>query len=154
MFERFTTGARDAVMTHAPAEARRRGDRRVGTEHLLLAVLHDPQAADLLGVSVAAAREALAALDELALAAVGISALGVQRSEIPAPAKRAPFTSGAKAALSRALAAARRSRAGEVTAAHLLLALLAGQRTDPATDVLAEQGVDRAAAHARIVAAG
>ncbi|MEV5500564.1 Clp protease N-terminal domain-containing protein [Nonomuraea fuscirosea] len=56
-------------MAHAPAEARRRGDRRVGTEHLLRGVLHEAEAAQALGADVESARSALAVLDDAALAA-------------------------------------------------------------------------------------
>lgn len=42
MFERFTTGARTAVI-NAQVEARSLGHDRIGTEHLLLALLADPQ---------------------------------------------------------------------------------------------------------------
>lgn len=41
MFERFTEAAR-ALMLEAQAQREARGDRRVGTEHLLLALLVDP----------------------------------------------------------------------------------------------------------------
>ncbi|MEV6207666.1 Clp protease N-terminal domain-containing protein [Kitasatospora sp. NPDC051914] len=41
MFERFTDGARRVVM-QAQVEARELGHEQVGTEHLLLGVLHDP----------------------------------------------------------------------------------------------------------------
>lgn len=150
MFERFTAGARAAVVAHAPAEARRRGDRRVGTEHLLLGVLHEAEAAQALGVDVESARSALAVLDDAALAAIGVDARGVERATISAPSKRTPFTSGAKAALSRAVAVARRDPARRVTAVHLLAGLLDGDRTDPASDVLTELGVDRVTARARL----
>ncbi|WP_329081319.1 MULTISPECIES: Clp protease N-terminal domain-containing protein [unclassified Streptosporangium] len=150
MFERFTAGARAAVVAHAPAEARRRGDRRIGTEHLLLGVLHEAEAAQALGADVESARSALAVLDDAALAAVGVDAHGVERAMISAPSKRMPFTSGAKAALSRAIAVARRSPARRVTAVHLLVGLLDGDRTDPASDVLTELGVDRVTARARL----
>ncbi|MGV9304338.1 MULTISPECIES: Clp protease N-terminal domain-containing protein [Streptosporangiaceae] len=150
MFERFTAGAQAAVVAHAPAEARRRGDRRIGTEHLLLGVLHEAEAAQALGADVESARSALAVLDDAALAAIGVDARGVERAMISAPSKRMPFTSGAKAALSRALVVARRSRARRVTAVHLLVGLLDGDRTDPASDVLTELGVDRVTARARL----
>lgn len=150
MFERFTAGARAAVMTHAPAEARQRGDRRVGTEHLLLGVLHDIGAARILGVDVDSARSALAALDEAALAAIGLDARGVECALTPAPSKRMPFTSGAKATLAWALAVAKRTGARQITATHLLAGLLDGDRTDPATDVFTKLNVDRPAVRARL----
>jgi ATP-dependent Clp protease ATP-binding subunit ClpA len=43
MFERFTAGARTAVV-RAQAEARALGHGWIGTEHLLLAAVHDPEA--------------------------------------------------------------------------------------------------------------
>ena len=54
-----------SVLTSAAEEARRRGDRRVGTEHLLLGLLHEPdsKAARALGVSLEDARLASDALD-------------------------------------------------------------------------------------------
>jgi ATP-dependent Clp protease ATP-binding subunit ClpA len=60
--QRFGLGR---VYRDATAEARRRGDRRVGTEHLALALLADPESvtARALGVSLTAARDALRALD-------------------------------------------------------------------------------------------
>lgn len=151
MFERFTAGTRAAVTVHAPTEARRRGDRRVGTEHLLLGVLHDVEAAQTLGVDIETARSALAALDEAALAAIGIDARGVERATITESSTRLPFTSGAKATLSKALAVARRTGARRIAVVHLLAGLLDGDRTDPATSVLAEVGVDRVAVRARVV---
>ena len=73
MFEHFAAGARTAV-TAALEEARHRGDRRLGTEHLLLGVLHARELDPLgeLGLDLPRARAALAALDVAALAAVGM----------------------------------------------------------------------------------
>ena len=44
MFERFTTGAR-AVVTGAQTEARALHHDHIGTEHVLLALLADPEGA-------------------------------------------------------------------------------------------------------------
>lgn len=84
MFERFTTDARSAVV-EAQGHARRRGDRRIGCEHLLLAVSGSttPVGDVLRGYGItAAAIEATLDLrrhaapfqdiDEQALAAIGI----------------------------------------------------------------------------------
>lgn len=150
MFERFTSETRAAVTTHAQAEARRRGDRRIGTEHLLLGVLHDPVAARHLGTDLAAVRATLAALDDTALSAIGLDTSGTARSAIPAPTKRTPFSSGAKTTLSRAVAAARHARARQITTTHLLLGLLDGDHTDPATEVLTALAVNPAAVRARL----
>lgn len=91
MFEQFATGARAAV-TSALEEARLRGDRRIGTEHLLLGVLHEPGslAVRSLGTDLEAARTALDVLDRSALAAIGIDVQGVERPPIPASRKRTP----------------------------------------------------------------
>ncbi|NEA46962.1 Clp protease N-terminal domain-containing protein, partial [Streptomyces sp. SID10815] len=51
MFEQFAAGARAAV-TSAVDEAALRGDRRIGTEHLLLGVLHEPGAVRALGADL------------------------------------------------------------------------------------------------------
>jgi len=44
MFERFTTAAREVVI-NSQQEARRLGHPFIGTEHLLLGLIHDPQGA-------------------------------------------------------------------------------------------------------------
>ena len=56
----------------ASEEARRRGDRRAGTDHLLLALLEDPSVEVVLGVSLQQARQALESLDQEALGALGM----------------------------------------------------------------------------------
>jgi hypothetical protein len=63
----------------AREEARRRGDRKVGTEHLILGLLREPLLAQALGCDLQTARDALDAIDQDALAAVGIGA-SVQRT--------------------------------------------------------------------------
>ncbi|MFC6085123.1 Clp protease N-terminal domain-containing protein, partial [Sphaerisporangium aureirubrum] len=62
------------VVKAALDEARRRGSRRMGTEHLLLGLLRLPAspAARALGVDLAEARSTLDALDRAALRAIGI----------------------------------------------------------------------------------
>ncbi len=159
MFERFARSTRTAV-TDAVAEAGRRGDRRVGTEHLLLGLLDDPAgvAAVQLGVDVAGARAALDALDAQALASVGIDVTGFQPPP-PRPAPRAlgpgrvPFTAAAKETLGRTVRSASVRRAGRIEPADLLLALLDCATPDPAGELLDRFGVDRAAVRARLLAA-
>ena len=58
-----------ATAVHAREEARRRGDRRVGTDDLLLGLLREPAVAQVLGCDLGAAREALDAMDRDALVA-------------------------------------------------------------------------------------
>jgi len=152
MFERFTRAAR-FVVTSAVAEAQRRGDRRVGTEHLLLGVLHEREsaAARALGVDLGSAREALDSLDAEALKAVGIDAGAASAAAAVPPARgRLPFTSAAKGALQQALAEAVRDRSRRIGPTHLLLGLLGDGGTaasgtpNPAADVLTHLGVDAA----------
>src|SRR6516225_5982938 len=61
-----------AVYLRASEEARRRGDRRTGTDHLLLGLLEDPSVEVMLGVSLQQARQALESLDHEALGALGL----------------------------------------------------------------------------------
>ncbi len=61
-----------AICLQAGEEARRRGDRRTGTDHVLLALLEDPSIEAVLGVSLQQARQALESLDQEALGAVGL----------------------------------------------------------------------------------
>ena len=96
------------------------------------------------------ARKALSDLDETALAAVGVDARGIERAPVSAKAGHLPFTSGAKATLTRSLTEARRAQARRITTAHLLLGLVDGDRDDPASEVLATLGVDREQLRARL----
>jgi ATP-dependent Clp protease ATP-binding subunit ClpA len=140
---------RARVIISAMAETRLRGDRRLGTEHLLLALLgEDAGVARALGVDVEAARAALDALDRAALASIGIE-LGEFRPGGPvASGKRTPLTSAARAVLHRAVKQSGRPK--RVTAEHLLLSLLACQRPDPAVELLAQLGIDPQAARNRL----
>ena len=71
-----------AVYLQASEEARRRGDRRTGTEHLLLALLEDPSIEIMLGVSLQQARKALESLDHEALGALGLGS-GTEAPPLP-----------------------------------------------------------------------
>src|SRR6266705_657818 len=90
MVRRLSADARKMLLTSAAGEARRRGDRRLGTEHLLLGLLHDAGSppARALGVSLEAARAASGDLDLAALAAVGIRVEHAGRAPEPLPARR------------------------------------------------------------------
>jgi hypothetical protein len=57
----------------ASEEARRRGDRRAGTDHLLLGLLEEPEIEAVLGVSLPEARVRLDSLDREALVALGVA---------------------------------------------------------------------------------
>lgn len=149
----LTEDARKAVLTYATEDARRRGDRRLGTDHLLLGLLHDTgsPAAKALGVSLADARAASDALDVAALAAVGVEveALG-EGTHSSFGRGFPPLTSGARAAVKRAIDEARPFKSGRVDTTHFLLALLSLRRPDPAAELLAALGVDPAAVRARL----
>ena len=69
-----------AICLRAGEEARRRGDRRTGTDHILLALFEAPSIEAALGVSLQQARQALESLDRQALVALGL------RSGADAPA--------------------------------------------------------------------
>jgi aryl-alcohol dehydrogenase-like predicted oxidoreductase len=99
MVKRLSEDARRSVLGSAATEAHHRGDRRLGTDHLLLGLLHDPagEPARALGVDLATARAADEALDRDALAAVGIGAEGLTLQAETAAARRPPLTSGARA---------------------------------------------------------
>ena len=142
MFERFTETARNAV-TCSVEEAGRRGDRRVGTDHLLLGVLHDPAIALLLGVDLERARAESRALDRQALAAIGINIGGFNLTVAPKKSTRAPFTSGVRSVLPRAFTLATAEKARRIETKHLLLALLERESPDPAAALLTELQIDR-----------
>jgi ATP-dependent Clp protease ATP-binding subunit ClpA len=153
MVRRLSEDARTLVLNAAAEEARRRGDRRLGTDHLLLGLLHGPaaEAASALGVDLASARAAQDALDRAALAAVGIHASDPGPIEDAAgPRRRPPLTSGARAVFKRAVEQARPRRSGRIGTRHFLLALLACERPDPAAELLHQLGVDPAVVRDRL----
>ena len=69
------------------SEARRRGDRRTGTDHILLALFEDPLIEVVLGVSLQQAHQALESLDHEALGALG---LGSGADAPPLPIRAVP----------------------------------------------------------------
>jgi ATP-dependent Clp protease ATP-binding subunit ClpA len=144
MFERFSTGARSAVRC-AVDEAARRGDRRVGTEHMLLGLLAAPvgEIADALGIDLARARTELAAMDAQALASVGVDvpdALGAL--PLGRGTQRLPFTAGAREVLAGSLRIAAVDRGRRIEPRHVLLALLGRPAPDPAAVLMARLGID------------
>jgi hypothetical protein len=76
-----------AICLRASEEARRRGDRRTGSDHILLALLEDPSIEAVLGVSLQQARQALESLDHEALVALG---LGSGADAPPLPMRAVP----------------------------------------------------------------
>ncbi|GII85072.1 hypothetical protein Ssi03_30620 [Sphaerisporangium siamense] len=144
-----------AVVKAALAEARRRGDRRLGTEHLFLGLLHDPASATAraVGVSLADARAAMDALDRAALLAIGID-VGAFPDDVPVPRRHPPVTmsavtSSARATLDQAVrSTTRRTRA--TAPAHLLRALLDRRPPDPVAALISYLHIDPATVHTHI----
>jgi ATP-dependent Clp protease ATP-binding subunit ClpA len=153
MVMRLSEDARRLLLAAATEEARRRGDRRLGTDHLLLGLLHEGsgEAASALGVDLASARAAQDALDRAALAAVGIHVGDLGPIEhAPGARRHLPLTSGARAVFKRAVEQVRPRKRGRIATRHFLLALLACQRPDPAAELLHELGLDPAVVRERL----
>ncbi len=143
MFERFASSTRTAV-EHGAQEAGRRGDRRIGTEHLLLGVLHDRQTAEVVGLSVDQVRVKADTLDAKALEAIGLPIGDFRPAVRPRTLSRTPFTSGAKAVLQSTVSFTAAERSRRILPRHLLLALLERREPDPAAALLVECDVDTA----------
>ncbi|WP_329131068.1 hypothetical protein OG552_09095 [Streptomyces sp. NBC_01476] len=127
------------VLDLAREEANLRGDRRIGTDHLLLALLHDPAAppARALGVTLTEGRDALESLDRGALASLGIRLDGPLAPPPVRGQRRLPFNSAARTAIGAAKHEAEHERRGRrIEPRHLLLALLNARHPDPAADLL------------------
>ena len=149
---------------YAREEARRRGDRRVGTEHLVLGVLREPDLAQALGCDLGAAREALDAMDRDALVAVGIDraldappvptrepALGGRRPSLKAVlTDHLPMTPVAKKVLEESGKGRHRRPADGWSVHAVLAALLRLAAPDPGAALLDALDVDRAAVGARL----
>jgi len=139
------------ISMQAGEEARRRGDRRTGTDHVLLALMEDPSIEVALGVSLQQARQALESLDHEALAALG---LGSETDAPPLPMRVVPkrpkfkdvmkkdrlrMTPAAKKVLEDAVRPNRRKT--QVTAQQVLAQILTLQPPDPAAVLLDALGV-------------
>ena len=135
-----------AIYMRASEEARRRGDRRTGTDHLLLALLEDPSTEGMLGVSLQQARQALESLDQEALGALGMGS-GTDAPSLPmravpkkprlrdaASKDRLRITPAAKKVLEEASKPNRRRL--QVTAQQVLAQILTLQPPDPAAVLL------------------
>ena len=130
-----------ATYYDARDEAIRRGDRVIGTEHLVLALLIDPAspAAKALGCDLDSARRALDALDDQALAAIGVQP-GITAGPVAARATgRLRLTPAAKAIITGVRDVRKNRRAG---LGMVLNGLLGLSRPDPAAELLAALGVD------------
>ena len=149
-----------AICLRAGEEARRRGDRRAGTDHLLLALFEDPSVEVVLGVNLQQARQALESLDHQALGAVG---LGSGADAPPLPMRAVPkkprlrdaaskdrlrITPAAKKVLEEASKPNRRRL--QVTSQQVLAQILALQPPDPAVVLLGALGVNTSEVRRRL----
>ena len=130
-FSRFTPRARHSISA-AAEEARERRHDQVSPEHIALGLLHEPEglavkAIEALGVSSAAAREALAAV---------LPPASVQE---PVPG-RIPFTPGAKKVTQLAVRDALRLGHNYIGTEHLLLGVLEYEQASGG-GVLTELGI-------------
>ncbi len=149
-----------AIYLQASEEARRRGDRRAGTDHLLLALAEDPGVEVVLGVTLQQARQALASLDHEALAALGLGS-GADAPALPmravpkkprlrdvATKDRLRMTPAAKKVLQDAVRPNRRK--DQVTASQVLAQILTLQPPDPAAALLGALGVNTSEVRRRL----
>ena len=129
MFERFTGGARRAVVL-AQEEARLLNHGYIGTEHLLLGVLHDSgPAADALQAQGLTLHDVRAAVEAR-----------VKRGD-STPSGHIPFTPHAKTALEMGLRSALDIGHNYIAGPHLLLGLLRIEDSQ-AVKLLADSGID------------
>jgi hypothetical protein len=149
-----------AIYLRASEEARRRGDRRTGTDHLLLALLEEPSIEALLGVSLQKARQVLESLDQEALGALGLgSGIDAPPLAIRAVPKKPRIRDVAQRDRLRMAPAAKKvleaaskpnRRKLQVTSHQVLAQLLALQTPDPAAVLLAALGVDTSEVQQRV----
>ncbi|GAA5077397.1 ATP-dependent Clp protease ATP-binding subunit ClpA [Thermocatellispora tengchongensis] len=176
MFERFTKAARDAVV-QAQQEARTLGHGRIGTEHILLAMLSatDRPPAQVLAAMGLTYDEARAAvrryvgtddLDADALGTIGID-LGAVREKVeqvfgPGALDRprgsraplgghVPFAPRAKKVLELSLREAIRLKHNFIADSHILLGILR-EGEGVAMKVIVDAGIDTDALRTRITA--
>jgi hypothetical protein len=151
MIDRAKRQSGGRLYLDAAREASDLGDRAVGTDHLILALLTDAQSepAKALLTGLAAARRALAAIDERALRVAGIELRQLKPSPQRPNSTRLRMTPAAKAVFTNL----RREAAGErLSFNHVLLRLLALKRPDPGAVLLDELGIDRDAVRLRLSA--
>jgi ATP-dependent Clp protease ATP-binding subunit ClpA len=148
------------IFMRASEEARRRGDRRIGTDHVLLGLLAEPSIEVVLGVSLEQARQGLESLDYEALGALGI---GSATDAPPLPMRAVPkrptiravmtkdrfrMTPAAKKVLEEAVKPNRRKL--QVTAEQVLSQILALEPPDPAAVLLGALGVNTSEVRRRL----
>ena len=149
-----------SIYLQASEEARRRGDRRTGTDHIFLALFEDPSIEEVLGVSLEQARQALESLDREALGALGLGpgadAPALKMRAVPKKPTlldimqkdRLRMTPAAKKVLEEASKPNRRRL--YVTAQQVLAQILTLQPPDPAAVLLGALGVNTSEVRRRL----
>jgi ATP-dependent Clp protease ATP-binding subunit ClpC len=138
MFERFTTQSRRVIVL-AQEEARLLNHHHIGSEHLLLGLLHEGRGA---------AAKALAAMDVTLDAAQDQVVTAVGRGQEP-PSGHLPFTARARKSLELSQREATALEDFHIGTGHLLLGLIQ-QGDNTALGVLATLGADLADLRARV----
>jgi hypothetical protein len=149
-----------AIYLQASEEARRRGDRRTGTDHILLALFEDPSIDAVLGVNLQQARHALESLDQEALGALGLGsgtdAPPLATRTVPTKPRirdvmkkdRLRMTPAAKKVLEQAVKPNRRKT--QVTAQQVLVQILTLEPPDPAAVLLGALDVNKSEVRRRL----
>jgi Clp amino terminal domain, pathogenicity island component len=137
-FASFTDRARRAIMA-AQEEARKAGNTHVGTEHVVLGILHQhpniaTRAILALGVTTEAVRDTAAAL------------VGPRQEDLP---EHIPFSPGAKKLLELSVREALRFGHNYVGTEHMLLGMLRDRKT-PVAKALVRLGITLDAADREI----
>lgn len=144
MITRSTRALRDILVT-ATTEARLRADPLLGNEHLLLALLHDPELTPLWGERRAVdGRTALAAIDADALRSAGVEPVALAPAPAPGGRRSLDLSSGARRTIDAAQRIAKARRARRVQARDLLQALLITQAPDVSRQLMHRLGIDPA----------
>jgi hypothetical protein len=148
------------ICLQAGEEARRRGDRRTGTDHILLALFEDPSIEVVLGVNLQEARQALETLDHEALGALGLgSGADAPPLAMRAVPKKPRIRDVARKDRFRMAPAARKvleeaskpnRRKLQVTAQQVLAQIVTLQPPDPAAVLLGALGVNTSEVRRRL----
>ncbi|GAA3209037.1 Clp protease N-terminal domain-containing protein [Actinocorallia longicatena] len=140
-FSRFGTRARNAIVK-SQEEARIGAQERIGTEHVLLGLLHEPD-----GLGVRALVEQGISLDDIRAAAKGVQAPPVE--QVP---HLIPYGPKAKKVIELTVREALRLGHAHVGTEHILLGLL-NEEAGSGGEILRGLGTDRDRAEAYVVEA-
>ncbi|SDM89238.1 Clp protease N-terminal domain-containing protein [Allokutzneria albata] len=137
-FARYTDDARK-VLVYAQEEAKSAGNPEIGTEHILLGLLHAPEA-------LAARALAAEGASEQTVRAAVERVLPPAQQEVP---EQIPFTANAKKVIQLTLRESLRHNSKHIGTEHLLLALMRAE-SGTGAKVVADLGISRQAVEDRI----